>query len=395
MKVLRNQAGRIQVIIVFVAVFTLGFMAGNHQGITQAQTMGDTEQAFSVIQEVYSLIEGRFVDADKIEVPALVDGALKGMVESLGDQFSAYETPEQALLSAQSMEGRVEGIGATVDTNEDEQVFVAGLIRGAAAEAAGVLPGDIFWEVDGKNVAGIGQNDLVFLVRGPAGSDVKIMFKRGEEFVTFTITRVRFDVPIVETEVLEDDIAYLNLAQFTQNSADLVSQGLDTLDVNNKKALIIDIRDNPGGLLQAVIEITSFFKKDGVVLYEAFGDGTEQTFDVDTSEYRNITVPIIVLTNEGSASASELLAGALQDGKEAVIMGETTFGKGTVQTIQPLSNGGALRITIARWLTPNRNWIHKVGITPDIVVPYDPATDGVDIDPQLDAAIQYINDLGN
>lgn len=130
-----------------------------------------------------------------------------------------------------------------------------------------------------------------------------------------------------------------------------------------------------------------------MVLFEAFGDGTERTFNVNPAFYKGVNVPIVILTDEGSASASELFAGALQDSGLAFVIGETTFGKGTVQTVQPLSNGGAIRLTIARWLTPNRNWINDIGIVPNLEVPYDPATDGVDIDPQLDAALAYINSL--
>lgn len=391
---LRNQAPKLQFAFMFVAVFAFGFLMGSHQSTATAQTrMGDLDEAFGIIEETYTLIRARFVDADKVDVPTLVNGALTGMIDALGDRFSSYETPEQYALSSQGLEGRVEGIGATVDTNADGNIFVVAVIRGAAAEAAGVLPGDIFWEVDGRSVVGISQNELVTLVRGPAGSQVTITFKRGDDFVTFTITRVRFEVPVVEIDVLEDNIAYLNLSQFTATAPQLVSNALDELQVNERRALIIDIRRNPGGLLQSVVEVTSIFKPSGVVLFEAFGDGTERTFNVNPAFYKGVNVPIVILTDEGSASASELFAGALQDSGLAFVIGETTFGKGTVQTVQPLSNGGAIRLTIARWLTPNRNWINDIGIVPNLEVPYDPATDGVDIDPQLDAALAYINSL--
>jgi carboxyl-terminal processing protease len=391
---LRNQMPKLQLAVIFVAVFAFGFLMGNQQSIATAQTrMGDLDEAFSIIEETYAVIRARYVDADKVDVPTLVDGALTGMINALGDRFSSYETPEQYALSTQGLEGRVEGIGATVDTNADGNIFVVSVIRGAAAEAAGVLPGDIFWEVDGRSVVGISQNELVTLVRGPAGTQVTITFKRGDTFVTFTMTRVRFEVPVVEIEVLDDNIAYLNLSQFTATAPQLVRNALDELRVNERRALIIDIRRNPGGLLQSVVEVTSIFKQSGVVLFEAFGDGTERTFNVNPAFYSGVNVPIVILTDEGSASASELFAGALQDAGLAFIIGETTFGKGTVQTVQPLSNGGALRLTIARWLTPNRNWINDIGIIPNLEVPYDPATDGVDVDPQLDAAIAYIKGL--
>lgn len=391
---LRNQMPKLQLAFMFVAVFAFGFLMGNQQSIATAQTrMGDLDEAFSIIEETYAVIRARYVDADKVDVPTLVDGALTGMINALGDRFSSYETPEQYALSTQGLEGRVEGIGATVDTNADGNIYVVSVIRGAAAEAAGVLPGDIFWEVDGRSVVGISQNELVTLVRGPAGTQVTITFKRGNTFVTFTMTRVRFEVPVVEIEVLDDNIGYLNLSQFTATAPQLVRNALDELRVNERRALIIDIRRNPGGLLQSVVEVTSIFKQSGVVLYETFGDGTERTFNVNPAFYSGVNVPIVILTDEGSASASELFAGALQDAGLAFVIGETTFGKGTVQTVQPLSNGGALRLTIARWLTPNRNWINDIGIVPNLEVPYDPATDGVDVDPQLDAAISYINSL--
>ncbi|MFQ3647472.1 MAG: S41 family peptidase [Anaerolineae bacterium] len=391
---LRNQIPKLQLAFMFAAVFAFGFLMGNQQSIANAQTrMGDLDEAFSIIEEAYAVIRARYVDADKVDVPTIIDGALNGMINALGDRFSSYETPEQYALSTQGLEGRVEGIGATVDTNADGNIYVVSVIRGAAAEAAGVLPGDIFWEVDGRSVVGISQEELVRLVRGPAGTQVTITFKRGDTFVTFTITRVRFEVPVVEIEVLDDNIGYLNLSQFTATAPQLVRNALDELRVNERRALIIDIRRNPGGLLQSVVEVTSIFKQSGVVLYEAFGDGTERTFNVNPAFYTGVNVPIVILTDEGSASASELFAGALQDAGLAFIIGETTFGKGTVQTVQPLSNGGALRLTIARWLTPNRNWINDIGIIPNLEVPYDPATDGVDIDPQLDAAIAYINSL--
>lgn len=391
---LRNQIPKLQLAFMFVAVFAFGFLMGNQQSIATAQTrMGDLDEAFSIIEETYAVIRARYVDADKVDVPTLVDGALTGMINALGDRFSSYETPEQYALSSQGLEGRVEGIGATVDTDADGNIYVVSVIRGAAAEAAGVLPGDIFWEVDGRSVVGISQNELVTLVRGPAGSQVTITFKRGDTFVTFTMTRVRFEVPVVEIEVLDGNIGYLNLSQFTATAPQLVRNALDELRVNERRALIIDIRRNPGGLLQSVVEVTSIFKQSGVVLYETFGDGTERTFNVNPAFYMGVNVPIVILTDEGSASASELFAGALQDAGVAFIIGETTFGKGTVQTVQPLSNGGALRLTIARWLTPNRNWINDIGIIPNLEVPYDPATDGVEVDPQLDAAIAYINSL--
>jgi carboxyl-terminal processing protease len=391
---------RLQVVVLVVVVFSAGFVFGNWSNITRAQqeqrlSIGDTDQAFQPFWEAYELIRSRFVDSTEISVPELVDGAINGMMTSLDDQFSSYMNPTAFTNHQSSMEGNVEGIGVVIRTIEETgEIEVVSLIRGAAAEQAGVMPGDIFWEVDGRSVAGVSQDELVPLVRGTAGTSVTVTFKREEDFVTFTMTRVRFERSIVEYSVLpESDIAYLYLGQFLTNAPEQMRNALSEMNVNARKGLILDLRGNPGGYLNTAVEIGSMFIQDGVVLYEALGDGTEEVFNAQ-GRYENIQVPIVVLIDESSASASELIAGALKDRSVAKLIGETSFGKGTVQTIQPLSNGGALRLTIARWLTPNRNWIHDFGVTPDIIVEYNPERgliqDGSEIDPQIQAAIDFI-----
>lgn len=392
---IRKPIRTLQTVLVFIGVFSLGFVLGNLNNIVQAQSgrIGDTQQAFSILEEVANVIQSRYVDSSEVDIPTLVNGALTGMVDSLGDQFSGYLTPEMYEMFNTDISGDVEGIGVIIDTIEETgYIRVVSLVKGAAAAAAGVLPGDIFWEVNGQSVLGLNQNELAAIVRGPSGTEVTITFKRGDDFVTFVITRVRFQVPNVEYEVLDGDIAYISLGEFNSRSSSQIQDALQQLDINNRQGLIFDLRGNPGGLLSSVVDISSLFIKEGVILYEAFGDGTEQTFEANGS-YADIQVPIVVLIDEGSASASELFAGAVKDRQVATLIGETSFGKGTVQTIQPLSNGGAIRITVARWLTPNRAWIHDFGVSPDIEVPYDPVTDGLDVDPQLDKAIEYLNTL--
>lgn len=388
---------KIQVAVVMLVVFTAGFAMGTAIHPSYAQqppaAIGDVDEAFAPMWEVYDTIKARYVDRDLVEVPALVDGAIKGMVDSLGDQFSAYMTPEDYTLFQSELSGNVEGIGVVINTDEETgEVSVVTVLEGAAAKEAGVLPGDVFWEVDGQSVIGLNQTELASLVRGPAGSEVTVTFRRGEEFVTFTMTRVRFEVPNVESEILEGDIAYITMAEFSSRSREQVDAALEEVDVNNRKGLIFDLRGNPGGLLTSAVDMGSLFIEDGVLLYEAFGDGSEQTFTAN-GNFGGINVPIVVLIDEGSASASELLAGAIKDYEIATLIGETTFGKGTVQTIQPLSNEGGLRLTIARWLTPNRNWIHEQGVEPDMVVEWDPATaeEFAGPDPQLQAAIDFLN----
>jgi carboxyl-terminal processing protease len=393
----RKHQQKITTALLIVVIFLAGFVVGQMNTSTQAQdtqfAIGDTEQAFQPVYEVFEAIQARYVDANEVDVPMLVDGAIKGMIESLDDPFSSYMDATSYQMFTNDLSGDVEGIGVVIRAEEATgRIVVVSLIKGAAAEAAGVFPGDIFIEVDGQSVEGLDQSELATLVRGPAGTQVVITFLRGEELITLTITRVRFEVPNVEYEVLDGNIAYISLAEFSEPSRAQLDAALAELDVNSRAGLIFDLRGNPGGLLSSAIDVASIFVEDGVIIYEAFGDGSEQVFEAN-GNYANITVPIVVLVDEGSASASELVAGALQDLEVAVLMGETTFGKGTVQTLQPLSNNGALRLTVARYLLPSRRWIHDTGVEPNIVVPYDIVTDGVAVDPQLDAAVDYL--LGN
>ncbi|MCU0511609.1 MAG: S41 family peptidase [Anaerolineae bacterium] len=395
MKWINLHQAKLQVAVLLVVVFAAGFAfgAGGQRGSAQERlALGDLDQAFQPFWEVYDAIQTRYVDAGSVAVPELVDGAIRGMIESLGDEYSGYMDPQAYEMFNGDLSGGVEGIGVVIDTLEDSgDIVVVTVLEGAAAKAAGVLPGDIFWEVDGQSVQGLNQTDLAALVRGPAGTAVTIVFKRGEEFITFTITRVRFEVPTVESRIETGNVAYIKLMEFNAIARAAIDEALLEVDVNSRSGLIFDLRGNPGGLLSSAVDIGSLFVRDGVLLYEAFGDGTEQTFEANGT-YGNINVPIVVLVDETSASASELVAGAVQDRGVATLIGEVTFGKGTVQTIQPLSNNGGLRLTIARWLTPNRNWIHEQGVTPDIIVEWTPTTaeDYAGPDPQLQAALEFL-----
>jgi carboxyl-terminal processing protease len=395
MNILRKYAKHISTFIALVIVFVAGFAVGNINTFATAQNIpaaiGDTDEAFAPLYETLQIIQSRYVDSSQVDVPALVDGAIEGMINSLDDPYSYYMDPAGFGLFLNDFSGNVEGIGAVVTTNEETGlVEVVQVLRGTGAEAAGVMPGDIFVEVDGVNVEGMNQSELVAKVRGPAGSQVTITFRRGEELVTLTITRSRIELPNVEYSMLDGNIAYISMAEFNDISRIKLEEAVNALNVNATNGLIFDLRDNPGGLLSSAIDVGSFFIKEGVIIYEAFGDGTEDVMEAN-GDFGDITVPIVVLVNENSASASELVSGALQDTGVAYLIGETTFGKGTVQTLEELSNGGGVRITIARYLLPSRRWVHEQGVTPDLVVPYDPMVEGTETDPQLQAAIDYLN----
>lgn len=378
---------------VIVVVFVAGFALGNLNLVSLAQsdtTMpASVEDDFEAFWQTFNLIESEYLDREQVTTGTLVDGAISGMIDALGDQFSGYMDPETYPLLNDDLSGEVEGIGAVVETDEEtDEVRIVSVLEGAPAEAAGLQSGDVFVAVDGEDVTELSQLELVGKVRGPEGSTVTLTMRRGDELLDFTITRARITIPAVEWEMLDDNLGYIELNEFSVNARSQIDLALEELDVNNLDGLILDFRGNPGGLLTSAIDIASAFIKEGTILVEDFGGGNEQVFNANGS-YIGVSVPLVVLVDEDSASASELVAGALQDRDRATIVGEITFGKGTVQTWQSLVNGGGIRLTIARWLTPNGNWIHDQGITPDILIE-SPEDSGSDADPQLEAAIQFL-----
>jgi len=312
------------------------------------------------------------------------------MVAALDDEFSGYMNAETYPLINQELEGEIEGIGVVIRTIPDTgEIEIISVMLDSPAERAGIRQGDIFFAVEGEDVSAMTQLELAQKVRGPEGSEVKLTLKRGDELIDFTVERARIIIPMIESRMLDNNIGYVRLNQFGPQARQEMDAAIEALGGNQLDGLVLDMRGNPGGLLSAAIDISSAFIKDGTILIEDFGNGKEQVFTTNGS-YNGLTVPLVVLVDEASASASELVAGALQDNGRATIVGEPTFGKGTVQTWQQLVNGGGIRLTIARWLTPARNWIHSNGIIPDIVVEWNPTTLDEDDDPQLQAAVAHL-----
>jgi carboxyl-terminal processing protease len=228
-------------------------------------------------------------------------------------------------------------------------------------------------------------------VRGPAGSTVDLVLRRGDDLIEISVERALIEIPNIETAVYEDSIGYVKLLQFTGEARTQIDEAIATFDSATLDGLIIDLRGNPGGFLDSAIEVTSLLIENGPVLYEQFGDDTELTFDADGTAI-DLDVPVVLLIDERSASASEIVAGAWQDEGVATLIGVTSFGKGTVQKQVELTNGGGIRLTIARWLRPNREWIHGIGVTPDIAVEWtaEEREANPDADPQLEAALEFL-----
>ena len=373
----------------FVVGFAAGSLSQSDADAQEGAAPSDSERAFEPFWDAFSIIESRYVV--QVEVDTLVDGAIRGIVDALGDAHSGYIRPGLCPRS-RDFSGRFSGIGVTIKTDEaTDRIEVATVIPNTPAENVGLLPGDIFHEVDGQRVSGFSQAELSALVPGPPGTTVNIVFERGDEFISFEIVRDNFELPNVSYEIVGEDIAYIAMLDFHDLSRSQLDEALDAVDIHNTGGLIFDIRKNPGGTLASAIEIGSAFIEDGVLLRQVSRDQSEEVIRA-SGDYLDIGVPIVVLVDETSASAAEVIAGAMQDHGVATIIGETTFGKGTVQNLPDLSNGGCLRLTVQRWLTPDGHWIHRLGITPDIIVDWNRSerVDGRAADPQLAAAIEFL-----
>jgi carboxyl-terminal processing protease len=288
--------------------------------------------------------------------------------------------------------GEYEGIGAWVNI-EGELVTIVSPMTGSPAERAGLKPNDVIIGVDGKDVTGIDGSVVLDMILGPAGTKIVLTIQRESVAEPFDveIIREKITIPSVEGEMLEDDIAYIRINTFGEKTTSELKGYLKDLMGQDPVGLVVDLRNNGGGYVQTCIEVVSqFILGNKVVMYEEYGDGTRQTLKSYSGGLAT-DIPLVVLVNEGTASASEIMAGAIQDYDRGVLVGVTTFGKGSVQNLIPLSDDqGAIRVTVARWLTPNERHIHEIGLDPDYVVELTDEDIEAEQDPQLDKAIQLI-----
>ena len=383
--------------VLAIAIFVSGYLLGQSRFAPvdilggSASTPADVREEFEPFWEIWSLIDREFFDQD-LNTALLVEGAINGMLETLEDPNTRYLTPVDQSNDAERMDGEFQGIGAEV-TSVDGAITIVAPFEGSPAAEAGLRTGDILRAADGVELTDMDVSEAASLVRGPAGTTVLLTIERDGEQFDIEITRDRILLPSVRSEILEDDIAYLRIGRFINTTAADVETQLAELMAQNPSGLIIDVRSNPGGSLAAVTDIADQFVEEGIILTERYGNGEERVHR-SSDDGLATEIPIVVLIDEGSASASEVLSGALRDRGRATLIGQTSFGKGTVQGVFVLSNGGGARITVARWLTPNETWVHNEGLSPDFFIPLpEPAelTEGEEaVDTQLDAAIAFL-----
>jgi carboxyl-terminal processing protease len=385
------------------ALFMSGFLVGQRSA-DQPGTPVTAQESFQPFWDTYDTIIKRFAGG-AVDRQAMIRGAIKGMVDSLGDPYSAYLTPDEYRQGLQDLSGQFEGIGAEIGTRDakgaksdcstlgpDCLLVVVSPIEGSPSEKAGIKAGDAIVKVDGVSVDGLTVDGARDKIRGKKGTEVTLTIVRGTAAPT-DIKVVR-DV-IVSKEVITKDLAngqvgYIAVTGFSDNAATKFHDALQADLKAGKTKFILDLRGNPGGYVTAARAIVSEFIKTGPIFWEEDASGKQTETDA-TGQGLAIadSIKLVVLVDKGSASASEIVAGALQDTKRATIVGETSFGKGTVQQWIQLQDGSALKLTIAKWLTPDKRWIHHVGIIPDVPVAT-PATPTPNVDPAEDKAVELL-----
>lgn len=353
-------------------------------------TPEEYEELFAPFWETWNLVHEEYVD-QPVDDLALMRGAIEGMLDALGDQHTSYMTPEEFTQANESLEGEYEGIGAWVDITGD-YVEIISPMKGSPAAEAGLQPNDKVIAVDSEDMAGVPGDLVLQRILGPAGTDVTLTIQRNSETFDVTITRANIVVPTVELEMLENGIAYIALLNYGSNTTQQLRNALQELLDQDPRGLIFDLRNNGGGYLNTAIQVVSEFISEGVVMYEEYGNG--ETFAYDAIPGGLATeIPLVVLVNEGTASASEITAGAIQDYGRAPLVGVTTYGKGSVQNWIALEdNAGGVRITIARWLTPDGRQISGEGLTPEYVIEMTEEDYEEDRDPQLKKAVEVLEE---
>jgi carboxyl-terminal processing protease len=356
-----------------------------------ASTPAQSQDLFAPFWKTWQLAHDQFVK-QPVDDTLLMRGAISGMLQALGDKHTSYINPEQYRQVSIPLAGGYEGIGAWVDST-GAYLTITSPMPGSPAEKAGLQPGDQVIAVDGKDMTGIDGALVIRQVTGPAGSTVKLTIVRQgvEKPFDVTVTRAKIDVPSIEARMLDSGFGYVRITTFGETTAKELHTALEGLMAKDPKGLVVDLRFNGGGYLESAIDIGSEFIPDGVLLHERYGNGKEDIYNVKPGGLAT-KIPLVVLVNQGSASASEIVAGALQDRGRAKLVGETTYGKGSVQIWTELENEqGAVRITVAHWYTPNNRLIDEQGLQPDVPVTLTEDDVKAGKDTQLLKAIELLN----
>ena len=379
--------------LIILVIVSAGF--GFYFGKTQCKICQPEEIDFSLFWEAYHKLQEKFVDKGKFDIQKIIYGAISGMVKSLEDPYTVFLKPEETKRFIEDVKGTFEGVGMEIDIRKG-QLQVISPLEGTPAQRAGLRAGDKIIKIDDKPTMDMTIEEAVNLIRGPKGSEVTLTIFREEWEKTKEIKIVRavIEVPSLKWEIKNENIAYLKLYQFSEKASfDFRIAAIEILASPCQK-IILDLRNNPGGYLEVAQEISGWFLKRGeIVVIEDFGARKERNIYKAQGNASLVGFPVVILINQGSASGSEILAGALRGNRDILLIGEKSFGKGSVQELERLSEGSSLKITVAKWLTPKGELITDKGLEPGIKLEMTEEDYEEGKDPQLDKAIEIIKTL--
>lgn len=366
------------VLVLLSSIVTMNMQLAFGNTVLVSKEAFNEYKKYSKLYSLEKVIEDNYytdVDEDK-----LVDGSIKGLFEGLDDPYSQYMNKKEFENFMQYTEGSYSGIGVIITPGEDGYITVVSPIEDSPGFKAGIKSEDKIIKVNGKDVTAKEMDKAISMMKGKSGTEVEITILRdNKDRIEMKIKRQEIRLKTVKSEVLEDNIGYIRITTFDEKTAGEFKIQLEELEAKSIKGLILDLRDNPGGLLDQCQEITDLLIGEGTIVYTKDKQGKTKYLKSDKNK---IDVPLAVLVNKGSASASEILSGAVRDNKEGVLIGTTTFGKGLVQSVRSLNDGSGFKLTVSQYFTPNGEYIHGKGITPDIVVE--------DVEKQLPTAIENI-----
>ena len=385
-----RRASLLVLILVSVLPVAAGCGAGDSTDNSQPDpALEGLPAEFQRLSEVWQLLQREYIDGENLDSQEISDGAIRGMLAALDDPYAALLTPDQFSLESQDILGFFEGIGAEVGLRDGEITILAPM-PDTPAEMAGIRPGDVILEIEGVSTQGISLMEAVRNIRGQRGTSVRLLVRHRDSSEPVQITIVRGVIPLESVRLLMQvgQIGYLQLFSFTGTTKNELLDALERFERSEGVGLVLDLRNNPGGLLSSVVNVTNEFVDGGLVLYQVDAQGKRTDWKAKKGGKAR-DIPMVVLVNEFSASASEVFVGAMMDHDRATVIGTTTFGKGSVNNIWPISDGSGVNFTIARWFTPDGTLIEGEGIAPDIVLE---STDDESEDVQLDRAIEILQD---
>jgi carboxyl-terminal processing protease len=382
-------------IIIVLALIAASFWLGFFVAKKSCSVPAPSEIDMSLFWQAWNSLEEKFVDKAKIDHQKMIYGAIAGMVKSLGDPYTVFFDPQESKQFIEDSNGSFEGVGMEIGVKRD-QISVITPIEGSPAKKAGIRAGDVIAKINGTITTDMKLDEAISMIRGPKGTEVTLTIYRDDwkESRDIKLTRAVIEIPSIKLSYKNNDIAYIQLFQFSEKASDDFKNAALQIIGSSAKKIVLDLRGNPGGYLNVAQDIAGWFLKKGeVVTIEDQGNEKDQIQYVSLGPSLLENYPIVVLIDEGSASASEILAGALRDNRNVQLVGQKSYGKGSVQEVEPLNGGSSLKITIAKWLTPKGIQISEKGLVPDIAIEISLQDADKNIDPQLNKAIDIAKSL--